>query len=59
MTKLVSLRVILPADDDAAIGAVQDRLRSIIEAAGTERLPNSGDGQKRKRVAGQAELTGS
>jgi hypothetical protein len=81
---LVALRVIVPADDDAPIGAVQDRLRAIIEQAGTERLPNSGNGegltarvhwiaadvrqgsgerpaigQKRKRVAGQGELTGS
>jgi hypothetical protein len=42
MTKLVILRAVIPCDDDAPIGAVQERLRGIIEAAGTERLSTNG-----------------
>ena len=43
MTKLVSLRVVVPADDDAPFGDIQQRLRQIIEAAGTQRLQNGTD----------------
>jgi hypothetical protein len=44
VTKFVSLRVLIAADDDAPIGEVQTRLAAIIEAVGTERLAN-GNGE--------------
>jgi hypothetical protein len=40
MTKLVHLRVIIPADDEIPIGMIQDRLRELIEPAGMEVLPD-------------------
>ena len=43
MTKLVSLRVVVPADDEAAIGDVQKRLREHLERLGTDRLPTGRD----------------
>ena len=44
MTKMVSLRVIVPADDDAAIGDVQKRLREHLEDLGTDLLTGRRDG---------------
>lgn len=40
MTKLISLRVVIAADDDALLGDIQRRLQAIIEQGGTERLSN-------------------
>lgn len=53
MTKLVTLRVVVPADDVVPIGAVQTRLRAIVEEAGMERLPrdeNAAPGDTAGRV---------
>ena len=50
MTKLVSLRVIVPADDGAAIGDVQKRLRERLDDLGTEALSNGSEGEPGSRV---------
>lgn len=53
VTKLVTLRVVIPADDVVPIGAVQARLRAIVEDAGMERLPrdeNAAPGDTAGRV---------
>ena len=44
MTKMVSLRVIVPADDEAPIADVQKRLREHLEGFGTEPLTGTLDG---------------
>ena len=55
MTKMVSLRVIVPADDEAPIADVQKRLREHLEEFGTEPLTGILDGNgARARVHWQA-----
>jgi len=43
MTKLVSLRVVVATDDDAAIDAVKGRLQTLVAGFGSERLANGED----------------